>query len=224
MVGRMAKIEEAQIRQLAGILSDRFDGRWTEPNGWPDRADLALLDSVFSTRARYETVVRPLVLRWRDHDHASTGGLSDLLAVDRATLVGIVRNEQKVPGRSPDRLLKVDAVLQVAQRMIENGWNLPPQIADAAITCPKDLSRVFQSTSGVGPAQLSYFLMLLGIPGIKPDTLLTAWIEREMGLEALSQNEVVALARGAADLLGMSPTVVDHTIWSDESKFRSANR
>jgi hypothetical protein len=78
---------------------------WREPRGWREEADCALIDSVFSTRAKYLTTVISLVERWRSSVYrAANGHLSAILEVPLETFRTIVRNEQLVPGRSPQRM------------------------------------------------------------------------------------------------------------------------
>jgi hypothetical protein len=208
-------------RRLASLLIHRFDGKWTTPDGWPGEADSSLVDSIFSTRAKYEVVVRPLVERFRESElRDPSGSLATLASVSSEALMNVVKNRQNVPGRSPDRLSKVDAVRAVASLLVAQKWSTPSQIIDAAITFPKEFRATFIKTSGVGQAQYSYFLMLLGIPGVKPDTLVTAWVERELGLSSVSQKDIQRIVVEAAQQISIDATTVDHTIWSEESKAR----
>ena len=207
--------------KLSSILLERFDGKWTTPDGWPGEADSSLIDSVFSTRAKYESVVRPLVQRFRGSRlHDPKGSLATLASVSSKELMDVVCNKQLVPGRSPNRLLKVDAVRSVATELVSRNWSTPAQILDAATTFPAEFRSAFTKTSGVGQAQYFYFLMLLGVPGVKPDTLVTAWVERELKLSSVSQKDIQRIMIEAARKIGIDPTTVDHTIWSEESKAR----
>ena len=212
--------EEASER-LAELLTRKFKGNWTTPDGWPGEADSSLIDSVFSTRAKYESVVRPLVHRFRESAlRDSKGSLATLASVSSKDLMDVICNKQLVPGRSPNRLLKVDAVRAVATELVSRNWSTPAQILDAATTFPAEFRSAFVKTSGVGQAQYAYFLMLLGIPGVKPDTLVTAWVERELKLSSVSQKDIQRIVIEAARKIGVDATTVDHTIWSEESKAR----
>ena len=206
---------------LAALLIQRFDGKWTTPDGWPSEADSSLVDSVFSTRAKYEVVVRPLVERFRSSPlRDPKGSLATLASVSSKDLMDVICNKQLVPGRSPNRMLKVDAVRAVATELVSRNWSTPAQILDAATTFPAEFRSAFIKTSGVGQAQYAYFLMLLGIPGVKPDTLVTAWVERELKLSSVSQKDIQRIVIEAARKIGVDATTVDHTIWSEESKAR----
>jgi hypothetical protein len=209
---------------LGQLLLERFDGRWTTPDGWPGEADSCLVDSIFSTRAKYETVVLPLVRRFRESPLLDpSGSLGTLASVSSRHLMDVVCNRQLVPGRSPNRLLKVDAVRAVASLLVDQNWSTPSQILDAAVTFPREFRSTFIKTPGVGQAQYSYFLMLLGVPGVKPDTLVTAWVERELGLSGVPQKEIQRIVVEAALEIGVDATTVDHTIWREESRARGEN-
>ena len=217
------ELREASAR-LAVLLNEKFHGNWSTPDGWPGEADSSLIDSVFSTRAKYEVVVKPLVERFRKSTlRDPKGSLATLAQVSSKDLMDVICNKQLVPGRSPNRLLKVDAVRSVATELVSRNWSTPAQITDAAITFPAEFRSAFIKTSGVGQAQYSYFLMLLGIPGVKPDTLVTAWVERELELSSVSQKDIQRIVMGAARELGVDATTVDHTIWSEEAKSRGSS-
>ena len=217
------ELREASAR-LSVLLNEKFHGNWSTPDGWPGEADSSLIDSVFSTRAKYEVVVKPLVERFRKSTlRDPKGSLATLAQVSSKDLMDVICNKQLVPGRSPNRLLKVDAVRSVATELASRNWSTPAQIADAAITFPAEFRSAFIKTSGVGQAQYSYFVMLLGIPGVKPDTLVTAWVERELELSSVSQKDIQRIVMDAARELGVDATTVDHTIWSEESKSRGSS-
>jgi hypothetical protein len=209
----------ALAHQLAEAARTEIDPWPTWPGGWPNEADTALIDAVFSTRARYETVVRPLLGRWHDSGLGS-GHLSSLLACGPDKLAEVLKNRQLVPGRSHNRPTKVEAVLDVAARMVEAQLDTPEEIRAAAAGDHTYVRRLIQGTSGVGPAQSSYFLMLLGVSGVKADTMVTRWVERTLTLGSLPPEKVEALVVAAAKVLKKSATDLDHAIWRTESTSR----
>jgi hypothetical protein len=214
---------------IANVLVDRLNeriGDWDLlPDGWHDDADLALVDTVFSTRARYDTTVLPLVRRWKDAPDRPPGRrLSSLTAAGREILASVVRNNQLVPGRSPTRLRKVDAVLDVAARIVAEGLDTPDQIRSRAAQGVPELRKLIQVTPGVGPAQSAYFLMLLGIQGVKADTLVSSWVESAVDSGALSQQQVEEVVTLAAASLAKDPILVDYAIWRAESTRRQGIR
>ena len=194
---------------------------WREPQGWRNESDCALIDTIFSTRAKYSTTVIPLVERWRSSvNRTGDGRLSSILEVPLETFRTIVRNEQLVPGRSPLRMRKYRAVYEVAGTLVNRGWDTPDQIRLAASESREELRNAFCSISGVGRAQFSYFLMLLGVEGVKADTLVTAWVEKATGATRLTQSEVEDLVQEAAQAIGVEPIILDHNIWWLESVSR----
>jgi hypothetical protein len=219
--------EEAELSsELARQLEQRFDVLPEAPGGWPDDADLALVDAVLSTRANYDSTVLPRVRRWRDSPERgeAAGRLSALTEAGHDRLAGCLQNNQFVPGRSPHRLRKVDAILDVAGRLLGEGLDTPDQLRAAADRDGNALRRCVQVTPGVGVAQSSYFLMLLGVQGIKADTLVTAWVEDALGRDGLSPRQIEEIVTRAATKLGLAPIAVDYAIWRKESTRRRQGR
>lgn len=62
--------------------------------------------------------------------------------------------------------------------------------------------------------------MLLGVSGVKADTMVTRWVERTLGLDSLSPEKVEALVIAAAKELKKPATDLDHAIWRTESTRR----
>ena len=194
-------------------------GEWAAwPGGWPDEADTALIDAVFSARARYETVVRPLVDRYRGWDGRRPGrDLNALLTVDRDELFSRLDNRQVVPGGSG--ALKVDAVLETAATMVGEGLNSPSEIRVAAGENPWTVRTIMQRTRGVGVATSSYFLMLMGIEGIKADTMVVGFVESALD-RPVGQKEAEKLVGLASERLSCKRIDLDHAIWRHESDLR----
>lgn len=221
----------ADIDALEVFVRHELTNWATWRGGWRDDADAALIDAVFSTRAKYETTVLPLVRRWMSWPDRPAGrGLSAVLKVDRQILLGDsqrvgILNKQYTPGRSTSRLLKVDALIDVANRLVNcHSLDTPDQLRAAASTDPNGLRRIIQETKGVGRAQSSYFLMLLGVQGIKADTMVMDFVRRGTRRTSFSQQQVEHLLTAAADKMGVEPIALDHAIWRHESTKRSARR
>jgi hypothetical protein len=133
-------------------------------------------------------------------------------------------NRQYVPGRA--KKLKIDAVLEVAERLLDPdvGLDTAQQITERALTSRGGVRQILEGVKGVGPAQSSYFLMLLGVQGVKADTLVTDWVRQQLGGQKLTQHEVETVVARAAELLGKDATEVDHAIWRTESNRRRRQR
>lgn len=218
--------DEDLAAQLAGQLVVAFPTWPVWRGGWPGEADAALVDAVFSTRAAYDSTVLPLVRRWRSARTARKlgNGVSALVLGGRDFVSETLDNRQYVPGRA--KKLKIDAVLEVAERLLDPdvGLDTAQQITERALTSRGGVRQILEGVKGVGPAQSSYFLMLLGVQGVKADTLVTDWVRQQLGGQKLTQHEVETVVARAAELLGKDATEVDHAIWRTESNRRRRQR
>lgn len=203
--------------------------KWHEwPGGWGDRADLALLDAIYSTRQKYKTTVLPRLLIWKerypsseycDLEYLSKLGESEIREVFGANVLpGVI-----IPGVRTGRR-KSEGVKEVARRLCspEFGLKSAKQIKDAVHRedfC--SVSQLLQMTKGVGPATASYFLMLLGVDGVKVDTLLRSWVCTQLGNPMLSDEEITELvSRVAIEKFDRKATELDYAIWRHESAKR----
>jgi len=220
--------KEGLARTLRVRLEQEIDPWPTWRGGWPGESDTALVDAVFSTRAKYEPTVLSIVGRWREARNGlgpQALGVSALPLIGRTRLHQIFDNDQVAPGT---KTLKVDVVLKLAELLLNHSPTLDTasEITRHAATHTKELRRLLQSVPGVGSATSAYFLMLLGVEGVKADTLVTAWVsarlqEQPSTNKSLSQAEVEDIVRHTARLMGKSLTEVDHAIWRTESNRRA---
>ena len=197
------------------IESELPRSRWaTWPGGYPGRAEAALVDAVFSIRARYgsspETGVRAVVGRWRDHRRGET--LDDLasLAVFAgrgAELAEILGNRQPLAG---GRTLKATAVAHAARNLSDIGAS-----SSREIRADEGHKVAYTSVPGLGWVTWEYFLMLLGITGVKADVHIRAFVNRATGND-VTAGQARELVKGAARTLDVSATVLDHAIWAHE--------
>ena len=221
--GNVERLFEA-VRDSIGPSST-----WPEwPGGWGDRADLALLDAIYSTRQKYKTTVLPRLLIWKecypsseycDLEYLSKIAESEIREVFGANVLPGVR----IPGIRTGRR-KSEGVKEVAQRLCstEIGLKSAQQIKDAV---HRDgfgsVSRLLQMTKGVGSATASYFLMLLGVDGVKVDTLLGSWVRAQMENPMLSDVEITQLvSRVAIEKFDRKARDLDYAIWRHESAKR----
>ena len=61
---RVPSVDEGQVKVLGDAVRRDLGAPELWPKwrgGWPNRADLALLDAVYSTRQRYEATVLPMI-------------------------------------------------------------------------------------------------------------------------------------------------------------------
>lgn len=219
---------ERLARTLRVRLEQEIDPWPTWRGGWPGESDTALDDAVFSTRTKYEPTVLSIVGRWREARNGlgpQALGVSAFRRIGRARLHEIIDNDQVAPGT---KTLKVDVVLELAELLLNHSPPLDTasEITRHAATHTKELRHLLQSVPGVGRATSAYFLMLLGVEGVKADTLVTAWVsarlqEHPSTCRPLSQAEVEDIVRHTARLMGKSLIDVDHAIWRTESTRRA---
>ena len=218
----------APLEGLAELLIERLPPEpWAPwPGGWPDQIELAVLDAVFSIRARYgkrkeegkaATGVHRVLDNWRTH--RATSDPDDLNALARfadvpGELVGILRSNSKTAGQP-----KAEVAAEVAYRFT-SGDGLRVRHAAQSPGAGEDqqyLRNRWVSTRGLGPVTWSYLCMLLGHPDVKADVMITRYLHRELNLSrAPTPEEARMIVTEAAKRLEMSSLDLDHAIWSFE--------
>jgi hypothetical protein len=196
------------------------------PGGYPQEIEAALLDSVFSLSAVYgsaETGARAVVKRWRDHVGRPLNSLSALVAdVEGAggpqEFRVILKNNAIAVPNSKDQPTKAAAVYGVARTLTQFGVDAADDVRTKNAEDPKGLYRAITKERGVGEAGATYFLMLLGIQGVKADVMIRRFVAQALGVadvEPAQSQDLVAAAAGAleVDLLSL-----DYAIWDYESK------
>lgn len=184
----------------------------TWPGGWPGQAELAVIDAVFSVQARYGTEttgVRRCISRWRDHRGVGTSPLDDLrrladLADRPDELARIFDNGSKLPGGTT----KSHAVALAAQQLIDAGAT-----SSADLTHDRsELRHAWCSVHGLGDVTWTYALMLLGVQGVKADTMIRRFVSDATGRDA-GTKDAQRLIQAAAGKLGVDAIQLDHAIW-----------
>lgn len=169
----LSPVTDANVDQLVKAVREALgDDLATWPGGWSNEVDTCIVDAVFSTRQ---------------------------LPDDRATAGPAVPRLARAAGRSHRQLARTDRYRRTHQRhqppartrakpspapqgrRCETGSGQPcgselNTAAELVGADPRYVRAVIQRTVGVGPAQSSYLLMLLGIDGVKADTLVTAFV------------------------------------------------
>lgn len=179
------------------------------PGGWPNDIEAALIDAVFSIRARYgsETSgVRAVVYRWRE----SRGGgqiddLDELSAASSKVLTRILANSSTTGGQR-----KSDAVKQAAAALSAAGVR---SSGDVSFDNREQVTRAYTSVRGLGWVTASYFLMLLGVPSFKVDAHICAYVASALDVPAVSPSRAHELLVSIHQSFG-TPTELDHAIWN----------
>lgn len=115
----------------------------------------------------------------------------------------VLENRQKTGG-----VPKAQAIVSAAGRLAQVG-----------VVSSKDVDRnsseqrkAYCGTRGLGPVTWQYFLILIGHDGVKPDTLLTRFVEDAIGRKP-DAHTVTRLVTDAAKRLGVPAAALDHSIW-----------
>lgn len=198
--------------------------QWTEwRGGWPGDIESALIDAVFSARAVYETNGGRGISRdigdWRSSRTRSAFSLKALLteinAMGVAEWAGSFGNRQLSPGRGTDEPhgpSKAAAVWEAAGKLRAQDIDTADDINVGTAATAKDALR---SVSGIGYATSSYFLMLLGVPGVKPDRMIHRFLSEATG-HAFTNADAAKAIRAVAAIFGVQEHELDHAIWGYE--------
>jgi hypothetical protein len=200
------------------------------PPGYPDGLALAVIDAIWSVGVRYKAVEN-VVYRYRRSRREAGGdpnrdGVSELLqhygkAGGPETFAERVNNRQRV-STHPGAVLKAEAVYQAALGLQAAGIETCEELRAAATG--SDAARVkslWLAVPGQGSAiSWRYLLMLVGLPGVKPDRMIRRFVARALGHSGVAPDTAVCLVEKAAELLDVSPTSLDHEIWRHERRRR----
>lgn len=190
----------------------REDPGW--PGGYPEEIESALIDAVFSIRARYGATpdigVRRVVASWREARGVDRPDDLTFLATQASPSLGAVAsNHSTTGGRS-----KVEVVEEAAGRLVEEGVKHAGELADPQLRLAAKWAYI--GTKGLGPVTWSYFSMLLGQPDVKADVHVIRYVGRAARNDGSGDRFSSEYAR---DLLLASThpfddvTELDHAIW-----------
>jgi hypothetical protein len=203
-------------------LLDRIDHEIPEekwpvwPGGWKNDIEAALLDSVFSVRARYggeNTGVRAVIRNWRQFRGDGRDDLTALAAFvgKEQQLLAILRNRQKLGSG----LTKGAAAAEAARALV-----------NAKVRSSRDLHgteeerRAWCSVRGLGDVTWSYVQMLLGVQGVKADVMVVRFVAAALD-RPVSSREARELVLAAAERIKVDAIDLDHAIWSWQRQHRT---
>ncbi|SDR88807.1 hypothetical protein [Corynebacterium timonense] len=200
--------------------------------GWPHEIGIALWDAVYSMSARYSGVKAGLA-RLRDGLHErgmSTDSLSVVAHLDERVVIEAMGAGRVAPGR-PRSTTKAAAAREVARRFrdvnIETAADLRSFAYPTGSRRPDEdrvaaLIRAYSGVYGCGPVTAEYFLMLLGVPGLKADRRLVSFVSRAVGRTVSSREArrlLVDVYETLAEEGACKATLLefDHAIWLHET-------
>lgn len=188
--------------------------------GWP-RADMAIVDAVLSPRQWY-CVVKRKVLNWESVTaHRAAEELAIFrngLALEEREILG-TRN---MPGTAIQR---ADGIIACANLLVNHRPSLRTSCDIRNYVKTKYEAREIRNllesnVKGIGPATSAYFLMLVGVPGVKADTILTRFISAVFPDNRFSQREIEELVATCAKRFETTPTNLDYAIWRTTTRLR----
>lgn len=209
--------ESPELARLIDRLErDLPQSAWPQwPGGWTGEIEAAVLDSVFSVRARYgreHNGVRGVVARWRGDRQANLNDLAELakFAGKSEPLAAILQNRQRLSGG----LTKAEGAALAARALVDTGIRQAEDVTGA-----ESERRAWRSVRGLSDVTWSYVLMLLGTPGVKADVMVRRFVGQAIG-RAPSAGETRDLVVAAAAQQDVSATALDHAIWSWQRRQR----
>lgn len=207
-----------QVRALvaeAAKLNDEEFAAYSD--GWKGNVGTALIDAVFSIRARYQAKdpTKGVIGRVRAFNSKHPEAMNDLSA-----LVSLGEKELlNIMGRGvTGSQTKAACVIEAAEALLA----LEPSIVSADDLMAADSQAVksaYTSVDGLGWVTCEYFQMLLGKPGVKADRMIVRFVNAALtkaGLDEVGAGEARKLVveahrmdnRGAKTL-----THYEHAIW-----------
>ena len=127
-----------------------------------------------------------------------------------------LRQSSAVPGRRADApcgSTKAAAVREAAGEFRKQGINVA---GDITVSTAATVKLALRSVSGIGYATSSYFLLLLGVPGVKPDRMIHRFLRDAAG-RAFTNAHAEEVLREVAARFGVQAHELDHAIWRYES-------
>lgn len=203
---------------------------WFTPDGYPDSLALCIVDSIYSTGARYSSVVN-VVGRYREYrtnqgGNPETDGADDLAATIAelggpdpwATRIGNRRPTSTAAGAP----LKAQTIAALTEVLPAQGVRTTADLRAAAATADtlKTVERAWRATPGQRSGiTWDYALMLAEIPGVKADRMVIKYVTRGIGCRpgSVLPERAAQLVSRVAESKGWSVIHLDHAIWRFES-------
>jgi len=161
--------------------------------------------------------------QWLSKRGMSSDSLQVVAQLDEATVTKVMGLNRVAPGRTGSTT-KAEAARLAASRLgalgIDSAADLRSFVAEEEDGAERIL-RCYTSVYGLGKVTGEYFLMLLGVPGVKADRMVNRFVERAIG-RPVEPSEARALVVRVHDSLaesalsGVSLIELDHAIWLHE--------
>ena len=203
---------------------------WFTPDGYPDSLALCIIDSIYSTGARYSSVVN-VVGRYREY-RTSQGGDPDTdgtdeLAATITELGGADPWASRIGNRRPTSTaagapLKAETIATLTEVLPAQGIRTTADLraAAAGVDTLKAVEKAWRATPGQRSGiTWDYALMLAQIPGVKADRMVIKYVTRAIGCRpgSVLPERAARLVSGVAEAKGWDVIHLDHAVWRFES-------
>lgn len=210
------------VEEIPAELLGRYEG------SRENEVTTALIDAVFSIRARYDSVTPGLGVSGRlstfRAEHA--GALDDLQALIEIGTEEVARimGNGKTSQRS-----KASAVIEAARALVSAGIGASADLREKATSGPEGYRAVksgYTGVHGLGKVTFEYLMMLVGVPGVKSDVMITRFVAHALGEDEISSGRAHALVVGAHEEMRtragftQNLTAFDHAIWLHQRTLR----
>lgn len=203
----------AVVAETAKLDHDEFTAY---SGGWKGYVGTALVDAVFSIRAKYQVKdptkgVSGRLSTFNAKYPEAMNDLAELAAVGEPDLAEIM-GHTKTGGRT-----KAACVIDAAKALLA----LYPPIStaeDFVAADPATVKAAYTSVHGLGWVTSEYFQMLLGAPGVKADRMIVRFVNAALegegmgAVDARTARELVVQAY-TAEPRGETLTHYEHAIW-----------
>ena len=218
---------EKLLQSLELVPKDNFT---KYGGGWECRISVALIDAVFSMSARYETAngkgVGPRVIAlakdWKGFSNDPSDDLQLLIDRGEEPIRTAMGSGKVAPGREAERF-KSMAVVEAAQKFVDLGIVSSKDLESVrkgTDDSAKKLKKAYIDIPGLGDVTFEYFLMLLGVPGVKADRMINRFVERSLGTDKGARERIIAAHEEWLKQDGNSASLIEfeHAIWRYESE------
>lgn len=218
-----------QLRALVERCEQFRESTWK--GGYPDGLALCIVDSVQSTGVTYTSVGNVLdayrSYRRERNGNPQTDGTRELLTTfdeldGSVGWAGKIGNQNKTSTRA-GAPLKAEAIRLAAHTLDAGSLTDTAKLraaTDSQLAAVKsEWLRIPGQRSGI---TWRYLLMLAGVPGVKPDRMIIRFVADTLGLprRRVTSEFAAEAVLAAAKQLNMSPTDLDHGIWSWQRRQR----
>ncbi len=214
------------------------------PRGYGHLA-LAVIDAVFSLNVRYGAVLQVIDTHCRNVDKARNPGKRSLVASEKVGFKEYPLSElaDRCAGKSGGdladsvfgsrlrtpgaRTFKADAVAEATTALLACGVDCRQDLLDAVQDDlrQREVKSAWTGVRGLAATSWRYLLSLSGVDEIKPDRMITGFVEDARAEAKLGSARVApdtaadALIAAGRDLYGsdVSLRALDHTVWRAQS-------